>query len=114
MDVGAKRNNCDAPVYFNFRIATPPDIISSFPSPPAPAGHPVSLVSAYPLTYTFPYLLSAIISLCTNVHLIFFLVDIPNVILAGAAFFALLKKVGLPYILLSGGILSILFFGLLK
>lgn len=41
------------------------------------------------------------------------LVDIPNVILAGAAFFALLKKVGLPYILLSGGILSILFFGLL-
>jgi chromate transporter len=41
------------------------------------------------------------------------LIDIPNVILAGAAFFALLKKVGLPYILLSGGILSILFFGLL-
>jgi len=56
----------------------------------------------------------AIISLCPNVHLIFFLVDIPNVILAGAAFFALLKKVSLPYIFLSGGILSILLFGLLK
>ena len=42
------------------------------------------------------------------------LVDIPNVILAEAAFFALDKKVSLPYILLSGGILSILFFGLLK
>jgi len=67
VDVGTKRNNCDAPVYFNFRIATPPDIISSFPSPPAPAGHPVSLVSACPLTYIFPYLLSAIISLCPNV-----------------------------------------------
>jgi chromate transporter len=35
------------------------------------------------------------------------LVDIPNVILAGAAFFALLKKVSLPYILLLGGVLSI-------
>jgi chromate transporter len=42
------------------------------------------------------------------------LVDIPNVILAGAAFFALLKKVNLPYILISGGIFSILLFGLLK
>ena len=36
------------------------------------------------------------------------LVDIPNVILAGAAFFVLLKKVSLPYILLLGGVLSIL------
>ena len=41
-------------------------------------------------------------------------VDIPSIILAGAAFLALLKKIGLPYILLSGGILSILIFGFLK
>lgn len=40
------------------------------------------------------------------------LVNIPNVILAVAAFFALLKKVSLPYILLLGGICSILFFGI--
>ena len=37
---------------------SPPDIIFSSPSQPGPAGHPVSLVSAFPLTYTFPYLLS--------------------------------------------------------
>jgi len=42
------------------------------------------------------------------------LVDIPSIVMAGAAFFALIKKVGLPYILIFGGILSVLFFGLLK
>jgi hypothetical protein len=47
--------------------APPPDIIFSSPSPPGPAGHPVSLVSVFPLIYTFPYLLPCIISLCTNV-----------------------------------------------
>jgi hypothetical protein len=41
-------------------------------------------------------------------------VDIPSVAIAAAAFIALLKKIGLPYILLSGAILSILFFGLLR
>jgi len=40
-------------------------------------------------------------------------VDIPSVIFAVAAFLALLKKVSLPYILLIGGILSILIFGFL-
>ena len=39
-------------------------------------------------------------------------VDIPSVLFAGAAFFALLKKIALPYILLSGTIFSILIFGL--
>jgi chromate transporter len=37
-------------------------------------------------------------------------VDIPSVILGIAAFIALLKKVGLPYILLGGGIVSILLY----
>jgi chromate transporter len=41
-------------------------------------------------------------------------VDIPSIIFAAAAFFALLKKIDLLYILLSGGILSMLIFGLLK
>lgn len=41
-------------------------------------------------------------------------VDIPSIIFAAAAFFALLKKIDLPYILLSGAILSILIFGLLN
>jgi chromate transport protein ChrA len=41
-------------------------------------------------------------------------VDVPSVILSTATFFALLRKIPLPYILLSGGILSILIFGLLK
>jgi chromate transporter len=41
------------------------------------------------------------------------LIDIPSIVLAGAAFFALIKKFSLPYILLSGGILSILLFGFL-
>jgi chromate transport protein ChrA len=40
-------------------------------------------------------------------------VDIPSIIFAGAAFFALLKKIDLLYILLSCGIFSILIFGLL-
>jgi chromate transporter len=40
-------------------------------------------------------------------------VDIPSIIFAGAAFIALLKKIDLPYILLSGTILSILVFGFL-
>jgi chromate transport protein ChrA len=40
-------------------------------------------------------------------------VDVPGVILSTATFVALLKKIPLPYILLSGGILSILIFGLL-
>jgi chromate transporter len=37
-------------------------------------------------------------------------VNIPSVIFSAAAFAALLKKVGLPYILLGGGIVSILFY----
>jgi hypothetical protein len=40
-------------------------------------------------------------------------VDIPSIVIAGVAFIALLKKIDLLYILLFGGILSILFFGLL-
>jgi len=40
-------------------------------------------------------------------------VDIPRVLIAAAAFFAIYKKVGLPYILLTGGILSILIYGFL-
>ena len=42
------------------------------------------------------------------------LVDIPTILMAAAAFFALLKKISLPYILLPAGILSILFFGVLN
>lgn len=41
------------------------------------------------------------------------LIDIPSLALAIAAFIALLKRIGLPYILISGGVLSILLFGLL-
>ena len=37
-------------------------------------------------------------------------VDIPSVIFAVVAFLALLKKIGLPYILLSGGLLSVVLF----
>ena len=37
--------------------------------------------------------------------------DIPAVMLAGGAFFALFRKVRLPYIILVGGILSIILFG---
>jgi hypothetical protein len=40
------------------------------------------------------------------------LVDIPRILMAATAFFAIYKKVSLPYILLSGAILSILLFGL--
>jgi len=39
-------------------------------------------------------------------------VDIPSIIFAGAAFIALLKKIDLLYILITGTILSILIFGL--
>jgi chromate transporter len=39
------------------------------------------------------------------------LVDIPRILMAAAAFFAIYKKIGLPYILLAGGILSILIYG---
>jgi len=42
------------------------------------------------------------------------LVDIPRILMAAAAFFAIYKKIGLPYILLTGGMLSILIFGLLS
>ena len=41
-------------------------------------------------------------------------VDIPSILFAAAAFIALLKKIDLLYILLSGAILSILIFGLLN
>ncbi len=41
------------------------------------------------------------------------LVDIPRILMAAAAFFAIYKKVDLPYILLAGGILSILIYGFL-
>ncbi len=37
--------------------------------------------------------------------------DIPTILLAGAAYFALFKKVGLPYVVLIGGLLSIVLFG---
>jgi hypothetical protein len=40
-------------------------------------------------------------------------VDIPSVLFTIAAFLTLLKKVGLPYILLTGAALSILVFGFL-
>ena len=42
------------------------------------------------------------------------LVDIPRILMAAAALFAIYKKISLPYILLSGGLLSIIFWGLLK
>jgi chromate transporter len=41
------------------------------------------------------------------------LVDLPTLLMAAAAFFALYKKVSLPYILLAGGVLSVLLFHLL-
>jgi chromate transporter len=40
-------------------------------------------------------------------------VDIPRILIAAAAFIAIYKKIGLPYILLTGGILSILIYGFL-
>ncbi len=42
------------------------------------------------------------------------LVDIPRIFIAAAAFFAIYKKIGLPYILFTGGILSILIYGFLS
>jgi chromate transporter len=41
------------------------------------------------------------------------LVDIPRILMAAAAFFAIYKKMSLPYILLAGGMLSILIYGFL-
>jgi chromate transporter len=41
------------------------------------------------------------------------LVDIPRILMAAAAFYGIYKKISLPYILLAGGILSILIFGFL-
>ncbi len=41
------------------------------------------------------------------------LVDIPRILMAAAAFFAIYKKISLPYILLTGGMLSILIYGFL-
>ena len=41
------------------------------------------------------------------------LVDIPRILIATAAFLAIYKKISLPYILLAGGILSILIYGFL-
>jgi chromate transporter len=41
------------------------------------------------------------------------LVDIPRILMAVAAFFAIYKKISLPYILLAGGMLSILIYGFL-
>jgi chromate transporter len=41
------------------------------------------------------------------------LVDIPRILMAAAAFYAIYKKISLPYILLAGGMLSILIYGFL-
>ena len=41
------------------------------------------------------------------------LVDIPRILMAAAAFLAIYKKISLPYVLLAGGILSILIYGFL-
>jgi chromate transporter len=41
------------------------------------------------------------------------LVDIPRILMAAAALFAIYKKISLPYILLAGGLLSILIYGFL-
>jgi chromate transporter len=42
------------------------------------------------------------------------LVDIPRILMTATAFFALYKKISLPYILLAGGLLSILIYGFLS
>ena len=42
------------------------------------------------------------------------LVDIPRILMATVAFVAIYKKINLPYILLAGGIFSIIFWGLLN
>jgi chromate transporter len=41
------------------------------------------------------------------------LVDIPRILMAAAAFYGIHKKISLPYILLAGGVLSILIYGFL-
>jgi chromate transporter len=41
------------------------------------------------------------------------LVDLPSILMAAAAFLAIYKKISLPYILLAGGLLSILIYGFL-
>jgi chromate transporter len=41
------------------------------------------------------------------------LVDLPRILMAAAAFFAIYKKISLPYILLAGGAISILIYGFL-
>jgi chromate transporter len=41
------------------------------------------------------------------------LADIPRILMAAAAFYAIYKKISLPYILLAGGMLSILIYGFL-
>jgi hypothetical protein len=41
------------------------------------------------------------------------LLDIPGILMAAAAFFAIYKKISLPYILVAGGTLSILIYGFL-
>ena len=41
------------------------------------------------------------------------LVDLPRILMAAAAFLAIYKKISLPYILLAGGLLSILIYGFL-
>jgi chromate transporter len=41
------------------------------------------------------------------------LIDIPRILMATAAFFAIYKKISLPYILFAGGVLSILIYGFL-
>ncbi|NWF92082.1 MAG: chromate efflux transporter [Syntrophaceae bacterium] len=42
------------------------------------------------------------------------LVDIPTLLMAAGTYFALYKRVPLPYVLISGSILSVILFGLLK
>jgi chromate transporter len=42
------------------------------------------------------------------------LVDVPSILMALGAFLAIYKKINLPYILLTGGLLSIIIWGLLK
>lgn len=41
------------------------------------------------------------------------LVDLPSILMASGAFFAIYKKISLPYILVAGGMLSILIYGFL-
>jgi hypothetical protein len=41
------------------------------------------------------------------------LVDLPSILMASGAFLAIYKKISLPYILVAGGMLSILIYGFL-